>query len=74
MAILDLHSRHVLSWKLSNSLDTEFCLDALEMALECGRRPEIIRSVQGYQFTSSDFMGQLEAEEIRINCSARKRC
>jgi putative transposase len=39
VAIMDLHSRHVLSWKLSNSLDTEFYLDALEMALSGGRRP-----------------------------------
>jgi transposase InsO family protein len=35
---MDLHSRNVLSWKLSNSLDTEFCLEALEMALSSGRR------------------------------------
>jgi len=44
VAIMDLHSRHVLSWKLSNSHDTEFCLDALEMALEGDRRPEIFHS------------------------------
>jgi transposase InsO family protein len=41
VGIVDLFSRHVLSWKLSNSVDTEFCLDALEMALEGGRKPEI---------------------------------
>ncbi|CAK6698186.1 hypothetical protein OGCDGJMD_02405 [Cyanobium usitatum str. Tous] len=41
MAIMDPFSRHVLSWKLSNSLDTEFCLDALKMALSDGRKPEI---------------------------------
>ena len=41
VAIVDLFSRNVLSWKLSNSLDTEFCLDALEMALGGGRKPEI---------------------------------
>ena len=39
VAIMDLHSRRVLSWKLSNSLDTEFCLEALEMALSSGRVP-----------------------------------
>ena len=44
VAIVDLFSRNVLSWKLSNSLATEFCLDALEMALEGGRRPEILHS------------------------------
>jgi len=74
VAIMDLHSRHVLSWKLSNSLDTEFCLDALEIALSCGRRPEIFHSDQGCQFTSSDFVGRLQVEEIRISWSGRKRC
>jgi putative transposase len=74
VAIMDLHSRHVLSWKLSNSLDTEFCLDALEIALSGGRRPEILHSDQGCQFTSSDFVGRLQSEEIRISWSGRKRC
>ncbi len=46
---MDLYSRNVLSWKLSNGLDTEFCLDALEMVLSGGRRPEIFHSDQGCQ-------------------------
>ena len=46
VAVLDLFSRTILSWKLSNSLDTEFCLDALEMALEGRRMPEIFHSDQ----------------------------
>ena len=74
VAIMYLHSRHVLSWKLSNSLDTEFCLDALEMALEGGRRPEIFHSDQGCQFTSGDFVARLQAEEIKISWSGRRRC
>jgi len=74
VAIVDLFSRTVLSWKLSNSLDTEFCLDALEMALERGRRPEIFHSDQGCQFTSGDFVARLQAEEIKISWSGRKRC
>ena len=74
VAIVDLYSRHVLSWKLSNSLDTEFCLDALEMALADGRRPEVFHSDQGCQFTSADFVSRLQAEEIRISWSGRKRC
>jgi len=56
------------------SLDTEFCLDALEMALEGGRRPEIFHSDQGCQITSGDFVARLQAEEIRISWSGRKRC
>jgi putative transposase len=74
VAIVDLFSRNVLSWKLSNSLDTEFCLDALEMALEGGRKPEIFHSDQGCQFTSGDFVARLKAEEIKVSWSGRKRC
>jgi putative transposase len=74
VAIVDLFSRNVLSWKLSNSLETEFCLQALEMALEGGRKPEIFHSDQGCQFTSSDFVGRLQAEGIKISWSGRKRC
>ena len=74
VAIMDLFSRTILSWKLSNSLDTEFCLDALEMALDGGRRPEIFHSDQGCQFTSGDFVARLQAEAIKISWSGRKRC
>jgi putative transposase len=74
VAIVDLFSRNVLSWKLSNSLDTEFCLDALEMALGGGHKPEIFHSDQGCQFTSGDFVARLQAEEIRISWAGRKRC
>jgi putative transposase len=72
--IIDLHSRHLLSWKNSNSLDTEFCLDALGMTLEGGRRPEIFHSDKGCQFPSGDFVARLLAEEIKISWSGRKRC
>ena len=64
---MDLFSRNVLSWKLSNSLDTEFCLDVLEMALAGDRKPEIFHSDQGCQFTSADFVAKLEAEKIKIS-------
>jgi len=74
VAIVDQFSRNLLSWKLSNSLDTEFCLDALEMALGGGRRPEIFHSDQGCQFTSADFVGRLQGEGIKISWSGRKRC
>ena len=74
VAVVDLFSRHVLSWKLSNSLDTEFCLEALEMALASGRKPQIFHSDQGYQFTSSGFVQRLKEEEIQISWSGRRRC
>ena len=74
MAVVDLFSRHVLSWKLSNSLDTGFCLEALEMALARGRKPQIFHSDQGCQFTSGEFVARLQAEEIKISWSGRRRC
>ena len=74
VAVVDLLSRHVLSWKLSNSLDMEFCLEALEMALAGGRKPQIFHSDQGCQFTSGEFVSRLQAEKIQISWSGRKRC
>ncbi|WP_231598224.1 IS3 family transposase [Synechococcus sp. CBW1002] len=74
VAIVDLFSRNVLSWKLSNSLDTEFCLEALDVALGAGRKPQIFHSDQGCQFTSTDFVARLQAEKIGISWSGRKRC
>ncbi|MBV2352097.1 IS3 family transposase [Synechococcus sp. HK05] len=74
LAIVDLFSRNVLIWKLSTSLDTEFCLDAPEMALAWDRKPEIFHSDQGCQFTSGDFVARLQAEEIKFSRSGRIRC
>jgi putative transposase len=74
VAIVDLYSRHILSWKLSNSLDTEFCLLSLDMALGGGRKPRIFHSDQGVQFTSGDFVKRLREERIKISWSGRKRC
>ncbi|WP_370454141.1 IS3 family transposase [Synechococcus sp. Ace-Pa] len=74
VAVVDLFSRHVLSWKLSNSLDTEFCLEALEIALTGGRKPQMFHSDQGCQFTSGDFVARLKTEEIKISWSGRGRC
>jgi putative transposase len=65
--VVVLFSRHVLSWKLSNSLDTEFCLEALEMALASGHKPQIFHSDQGCQLTSSAFVQRLKAEDIKIS-------
>ncbi len=71
--VVDLFSRHVFSWRLSNSFATEFCLDAQEMAIAGGRRSEVFHSDQGCQFTSADFVARLQAEEIRISWSGRER-
>ena len=72
VAILDWFSRYVVSWQLSNTLDTSFCLVALEEALEQGK-PEIFNSDQGSQFTSRDFTGRLEGAGIRISMDGRGR-
>jgi putative transposase len=72
VAILDGYSRYVLSWGLSNTMDTEFCLEALEKALEVGK-PEIFNSDQGSQFTSLAFTDRLEAESIQISMDGRGR-
>ena len=86
VAIVDLFSRNVLSCKLSNNLDLEFCLEALEMALGCGRKPEVFHSDQGCQFTPSVFVarsllrvdhrtqnrGVFAAEEIQSGIELRK--
>ena len=72
--IVDLFSSNILRRKLSHSLDTEFCLYALEMALAGDRKPGIFHSDQGFQFTTGVFVVRLKAEEIKISWSGRKRC
>ena len=62
MAIVDHFSRNVLSRKPSNNLDIKYYLDALEIALEGGRKPGIFHSDQGCQFTSADFVAKLQGE------------
>lgn len=73
VAILDWFSRYVLSWQLSNSLEQTFCLEALDDALEQGT-PEIFNSDQGCQFTSHEFTGRLQAQNVRISMDGRGRC
>lgn len=72
MAILDWYSRYVISWQLSNSLDTSFCVEALDRAL-AQAQPEIFNSDQGAQFTSHTFTRRLEAKGIRISMDGRGR-
>jgi putative transposase len=72
VAVLDWHSRYVLSWELSNTLDSGFCVAALEAAL-ASRQPEIFNTDQGAQFTSQAFTGMLEAADIAISMDGRGR-
>jgi putative transposase len=73
VAIMDYFSRYVLSWSVSNSLESLFCLDALDEALYKSR-PKIFHSDQGKQYTSTKFIGTLKAKDIRISMSGRGRC
>lgn len=73
-AVMDWHSRRVLSWEVSASLDTDFCLVALERALATGGRPEIFNSDQGCQFTSEAFTGRLLAAGVKISMDGKGRC
>ena len=72
VAIMDWFSRHIVSWRLSNSLDTSFCLDSLEESLS-PTKPEIFNSDQGVQFTSMAFTSVLESHDIAISMDGRGR-
>jgi putative transposase len=73
VAIIDWHSRFILGWRLSNSLDTPFCVEALHDSF-CYGLPEIFNSDQGSQFTSDEFTGALTAAGITISMDGKGRC
>lgn len=74
VAIIDWYSRRVLAWRISNSLDTSFCVDCLEDALRCvGKPADIFNSDQGSQFTSAVFTDVLKREGIAISMDGRGR-
>lgn len=72
VAIMDWFSRYVLSWEVSNTLEADFCVSALDEALRRAR-PEISNTDQGAQFTSDDFIGRLEKAGVRISMDGRGR-
>jgi putative transposase len=72
VAVMDWYSRFVLSWELSNTMETGFCLAALEEAFRFGQ-PEIWNSDQGAQFTSADFLAPLKKRGISISMDGRGR-
>lgn len=73
VAIMDWHSRYVLAWRLSNTMDSDFCIDALEEALSKGT-PEIFNTDQGSQFTSEAFTGVLLQHNIQVSMDGKGRC
>jgi len=72
MAIMDWYSRRVMAWRLSNTLDVDFCVEALEEALGKGK-PELFNTDQGSQFTSEGFAGLLERHGVRISMDGKGR-
>ena len=73
VAIMDWHSRKILSWRLSNSLDTAPCIEALEEALASYGPPEIFNSDQGCQFTSEGFTDVLKDHDVKISMDGKGR-
>ena len=73
IAIMDWSTRKVLSWRVSNTMDGEFCIEALEEALARFGCPEIFNTDQGSQFTSPRFTGVLEKAGVRISMDGRGR-
>jgi putative transposase len=73
IAIMDWFSRYVLAWELSNSLEVEFCLGALERALKRYGCPDIFNTDQGAQFTSDGFVGLLLGKKIHVSMDGRGR-
>ena len=72
-AVIDWGSRYVLSWRLSNTIDTEFCVRTLLDALDRGIHPEIFNTDQGSQFTSPRFTRVLEERQIKISMDGKGR-
>ena len=74
VAIMEWATRHVLAWRLSNTMDTRFCLEALNEALDRHGKPEIFNTDQGSQFTSLAFTGALKDAGVAISMDGRGRC
>lgn len=73
VAVIDWYSRYVVSWQISNTMETSFCIDALQAALSKGQ-PEIFNTDQGSQFTSNDFTKCLLENKIQISMDGKGRC
>ena len=74
VAVMDWATRHVLAWRLSNTMDARFCVEALKDALAQYGRPEIFNTDQGSQFTSLDFTGVLKDADVAVSMDGRGRC
>ena len=72
-AVVDWFSRRVLAWRLSISLDTSFCIEAVEEALSKNEKPKIFNTDQGSQFTSNAFVGMLEKNGLKVSMDGKGR-
>jgi putative transposase len=73
VAIIDWFSRYILSWRVSISLESDFCVEALEEAIKKYEQPEIFNTDQGSQFTSKDFINELTKYQIKISMDGKGR-
>ena len=73
VAIIDWFSRYILSWRVSISLESDFCVEALEEAIEKHNQPEIFNTDQGSQFTSKNFINELTKHQIKISMDGKGR-
>ncbi|WP_262507683.1 DDE-type integrase/transposase/recombinase [Zunongwangia profunda] len=73
VAIIDLHSRYVLNWSVSNSMDSYWCKETLEEAIDIHGTPEIINTDQGSQFTSGIFTHSVLSRNIKLSMDGKGR-
>ena len=73
VAVMDWFSRRVLSWRVSIGMDTDFCVEALKEALDKHGKPEIFNTDQGVQFTSADFLAELQTQGVGISMDGKGR-
>lgn len=73
VALIDVYSRYIVDWRLSTTLETSFCVEALESALDTGK-PRIVNTDQGCQFTSEEWVSCLKEHEILISMTGKGRC
>ena len=73
VAIIDLHSRFVVGWGISNSLEADFCIEVLNQSIHKYGKPEIFNTDQGVQFTSEGFTQVLKSHEVQISMDGRGR-
>src|SRR5260370_39394294 len=73
VAVMDWYSRRVLAWRLSITMETDFCVEALKEAMARFGKPEIFNTDQGVQFTAAAFIEQLEAQGVQISMDGKGR-